>query len=53
VNMLRSRNKFRGFVANIMRKKMVGLVFPKAAHGGRKTREKGEVSKIKLLQLKK
>ncbi len=31
---------------------MVGLVFPMATHGGRKTREKGEISKIKLLQSK-
>jgi len=31
---------------------MVGLVFPMATRGGRKTREKGEISKIKLLQSK-
>lgn len=35
-----------------MRKNMVGLVFQMATHGGRKTREKGEISKIKLLQSK-
>ena len=31
---------------------MVGLVFPMETHGGQKTREKGEISKIKLLQSK-
>jgi len=31
---------FRGFVADIMRKNMVGLVFPMETHGGQKTREK-------------
>jgi hypothetical protein len=46
------QNNHRGFVADNMRKNMVGLVFPLATHGGRKTREKGKISKIKLLQSK-
>lgn len=40
MKMFGSRNKFRDFVADITRKKMVRLVFQMVVHGGRKVREK-------------
>jgi len=40
VKVLRSRNKYRGFVADIMGKKKIILVFQMGIYGGRKVREK-------------
>lgn len=40
MKVLQSVNKFRGFVAVVMRKKIINFVSQGEVHGGRKIREK-------------
>ncbi|RHN70938.1 hypothetical protein MtrunA17_Chr3g0140891 [Medicago truncatula] len=48
---LRPQNKYRGFVADIMRKKKIILVFQMEICGGWKVREKVGVRVFKILSI--